>query len=103
MAAEDEAMVVHEVSVSDPDNEEYLRLEIWAEKGNLSLLDASQARVDIETGTDEDGYVDGSLVVVGTEIALNDALSGLVYYPPQDWTSSEQARMFPKRAKPCHK
>lgn len=101
MAAEDEAMAVHEVSVHSPDDEKYLRLELWAEKGNLSLPRASQGWVKTEAGVDEDGEVDGSLVVVGTEAALNEALAGLVYYPPQDWTSFQQARVFVRRAKRC--
>lgn len=101
MAAEDEAMVVREVTVHSPDDEGYLRLELWAEKGNLSVPQASQEIVKTEAGVDEDGDVDGKVVMVGAEAALNEALTGLIYSPPQDWTSFQQARVFVEREK-CH-
>lgn len=92
MAAEDEAMVVYDVSVQDPDNEDYIRVDIWAEKGNVSLPSTMRGSIEIERGIGEDGEMEGSWVVVGKGPALNEVLAGLVYYPPQDWTSFQQVR-----------
>ena len=92
MAAEDEAMPVGGVSLSDPDNERYLRVNVWAEKGRVSLPGAADTLLDVEEGVDEDGEGDGSFAVVGNETALNLALRGLVYFPPPDWTSFKQVR-----------
>lgn len=88
MAAEDEAMMVPDVSVSDPDGEEYLRITVSAEKGYVSLpRAASRDLTGVEEGVREDDDGRQALIMVGSEIALNEALKGLAYYPPPDWTS----------------
>lgn len=93
MAAEDEAMLVAGVSLTDPDDEETrLRVGVWAEKGRVGLPWGANAlsSLEVEKGVGDDGEGDGSFVVVGNETALNLALAGLVYYPPPDWTSFTQ-------------
>lgn len=88
MAAEDEAMMVPDVSVNDPDGEEYLRITVSAEKGYVSLpRAASRDLTGVEEGVREDDDGRQALIMVGSEIALNEALKGLAYYPPPDWTS----------------
>lgn len=85
-------MLVGGVSLSDPDNERYLRVNVWAEKGRVALPRAANASLDVQEGIAEDGEGDGSFAVLGNETALNLALSGLVYFPPPDWTSFKQVR-----------
>lgn len=85
-------MAINGVSVTDPDNERYLRVDVSAEKGKVGLPGAVDALLEINEGIGNDGQGDGSFVVVGNETALNAALAGLVYYPPPDWTSFKQAR-----------
>lgn len=92
MAAEDEAMVVSEISLRDPDNEPYLRVNAWAEKGRLGLPGALDELLDIKLGVSGNEKGNASIAVVGNETALNVALAELVYYPPQDWTSFKQVR-----------
>lgn len=85
-------MLVHDVSVSDSDGEQYLRISVWAEKGRVGLPQAAELLLEVEEGMSEDMEGDGSFVVVGNETALNLALAGLVYYPPADWTSYKQVK-----------
>lgn len=101
MAAEDEAMLVGGVSLSDPDNERYLRVNVWAEKGRVALPGAADALLDVEEGIADDGQGDGSFEVVGNETALNLALVGLVYFPPPDWTSFKQVRRLRRVGYSC--
>lgn len=93
MAAEDEAVVIQGVSVSDPDGEEHLRIEISAEKGNVMLSRASSRELlQIEQGIREQADGGETVVIVGAEDALNKVLAGLVYHPPPDWTSFKEVR-----------
>ena len=92
MAAEDEAMLVFGVSVTDPDDEEYLRVTMSVENGRVGLPGAADLFLDIEEGIGENMEGDGSFVMVGNESAINIALEGLVYYPPRDWTSYRKVR-----------
>lgn len=94
MAAEDEALPVAGVSVTDPDDEIYLRVDVWAEKGRVGLPRAADASssLEVEEGIGDDGKGDGAFALTGHEVAVNLALTGLVYYPPPDWTSFKQVR-----------
>lgn len=89
-------MLVGGVSLLDPDNERYLRVNVWAEKGRVALPGAAHALLAVEEGVAEDGQGDGRFEVVGNETALNLALLGLVYFPPPDWTSFKQVRGSPR-------
>ncbi|CAM9224808.1 unnamed protein product, partial [Ectocarpus fasciculatus] len=93
MAAEDEALPVAGVSVTDADDETYLRVDVWAENGRVGLPRAanSSSSLKVEEGIGNDGEGDGAFALTGDEVAVNLALTGLVYYPPPDWTSFKQA------------
>lgn len=92
MAAEDEAMEISSVSVTDPDNEQYLRVNVWAENARVGLSAAVDSLLAVQNGIGEDGEADGSFEIIGNETALNFALAGLVYFPPLAWTSFKQVR-----------
>ena len=104
MAAEDEAMLVTGISLSDPDGdpdgeETRLRVDVWAEKGRVGLPANVNASSALEVGGSlgDDGDGDSGFAMTGNETALNLALAGLVYYPPPDWTSFKQVPFFPPR------
>lgn len=90
MAAEDEAMLVPDVSVKDSDKEDYLRVTVSAENGRMGLPGARDLLLDVQEGIGEDMEGDGSFAMVGEEAAINIALKELVYYPPPDWTSHQK-------------
>lgn len=95
MAAEDEAVLVSGVSLTDPDDVETpLRVSVWAEKGKVGLPGGVNANasssLEVQEGVGDGGEGDGSFTVLGNETVLNVALAGLVYYPPPDWTSFKQ-------------